>query len=262
MTISMGMYSVWDTYQKDPAHTLHRLSAAGVRQVEMYGDPLMPAADLRRLLAHEQLTLTGWHVEWRLLQPDVLAATIAYHQACGNADLIIPALGGPWEVGHRQSENTPAVWSRHAARIREIQAAVEGVGMHLGYHTHTYDFGERLADGRTSLEILLAETDPNFAIEVDTGGAIEAGTDPVAWLNRVGRRARYVHCKPYGAEAGLNTVLAGPDDANDWPAILAAAAQEETRSLVYETEQTTRGDQVAVALADLTRLAKFQQPQS
>lgn len=241
MQIAAELYPVLEDFKKDPQGTLSQLKAIGYTGIEWYGDPIMAASDLRKLIDDSGLTLTGAQVPWRLMQGTGLQKVIAYQKALKNQHVLIAALGGPWESGHKVSENTVATWQKHAARINEMNQVFHDAGMTLGYHTHAYDFGELVENQAVSLDILLSTINADVQVEVDTGNCIEGQRDPSAELQRLAGRVPFVHCKPFSFKSRYEVPLASPEDANDWPAIIQAAKAAQTQWLVVEPESTTLG---------------------
>lgn len=241
MQIAAELYPVLEDFKKAPQETLNQLKAIGYTGIEWYGDPIMEASDIRKLIDESGLTLTGAQVPWRLMQGNGLQKVIAYQKALKNQHVLIAALGGPWESGHKISENTVATWQKHAARINEMDHAFHDVGMTLGYHTHAYDFGELVEGKAVSLDILLNAIDYDVQIEVDTGNCIEGGRVPQHELQRLTGRVPFVHCKPFGKEHQYEVALGSDEDENDWPAIVAAAKDAESQWLVIEPESATLG---------------------
>lgn len=256
MKIALAMYTVYEEMKRDLGRTLATIAAMGYQGVEFYGEALWPAGEVRGLLQQHGLVLCGWHVEWRLLQQETLEETLAYHKELGNPNIIIPCLGGPWNVGHTAEENHTATWLKHASRMNEIAAIVEDHGMRLGYHTHAHEFEDHL-DGVTPWDILLEHTSPSIFLELDTGNCIEGGGDPVQALKQAAGRLEVVHCKPFSQETGIESAIADTGDLSDWAAIVEHSAAGGCRWLAAENEAVTRGDKFSVARHDLQRLATY-----
>lgn len=257
MLIAAELYPVLEDFKKDPQATLHQLKAIGYTGIEWYGDPIMEASDIRKLIDESGLTLTGAQVPWRLMQGDNLQKVIAYQKALKNQHVLIAALGGPWESGHKVSENTVATWQKHAARINEMNQVFHDAGMTLGYHTHAYDFCELVEGRAVSLDILLNAIDSDVQIEVDTGNCIEGGREPQHELLRLTGRVPFVHCKPYGAKAKYEVALGSEADENDWPAIVNAAKDAGSQWLVVEPESTTLGSPLEIMAQCFEALKPF-----
>lgn len=253
MKLGLGLYTVYDGLKADLDDTLRRTAEMGYTGVEFFGPAFWRHEEVRDSLARNGLAVCGWHTEWRLLQEDTLRGTIAYHQAIGNPTLVVPALGGPWNIAHTAREDCEAVWSAHAKWMRELAKLLEGEGMRLGYHTHAHEFSLRYASGRRPYDIL-AEECPNVILELDTGNCIEGGGDPVAAL-RESRNSKLVHLKPFSHTREFNILLGDEDDANDWPAIVRQCREDGAEWLLVEDEAGGLGDKFVVARRCFERMS-------
>lgn len=254
MEVATEIYSLIDLYQHDPESAFSKLAKMGCHSVELYGDPVLPAMQMAQLLSKYHLNLTSWQVEWRYLQQQNLNYTLAYHQQLQTPTLIIPALGGPWEVGHTQTQNTAAMWRKHCEWITQLVPLVEQAGIEFGYHTHDYDFGQKLDTGETSLEIILANTPKTFQIEVDTGNAIEGGLIPEKLIQQLPGRVSLIHCKPFSKQRRYDLFLGDSDDQNHWHQIIQACQKAGTQYLICETEASTIAVPAQIAQADYQKL--------
>ena len=220
--IALGLYTVFQHARADFARTCAEVKRMGYQGVEMYGEPAQfPAELVRDTLAAQQLALTGWHMEWKHLQPDTIENSIAFFRKAGLKTVIIPCLGGRWGVGHAPTEECEARWEQYLERIEAIRARLAQEDMRLGYHNHEHEF-QLCYGGRRVFDILYTSMDPRVIMELDTGNAIEGGADPVAICAGT-NRAIFLHCKPYSRQHGFDVALGGGADANDWRRTVTAA---------------------------------------
>ncbi len=179
-----------------------------------------------------------------------------YLEALGCREIIVPCLGGPWNIGHTQEENSAEVWRRHADELNRLSAKLHQSGFVLGYHTHAHEFTDRFGEV-TPWDILCRETDNDIFLELDTGSCIESGNDPVLALQQASGRLFAVHCKPFGEERNLDTPLGAPDDRNSWAEIVKVCKESGCKWLAVENEATHRGSKVQTAAEDLHALKKY-----
>jgi sugar phosphate isomerase/epimerase len=82
-----------------------------------------------------------------------------------------------------------------------------------------------LAGGQRVMDVIAANTPPEFILQLDVGTCVEAGVDPVAWITANPGRIRSVHVKDWApgndADEKAFRVLFGEGVA-PWKAILAA----------------------------------------
>jgi sugar phosphate isomerase/epimerase len=181
MKIALALYTVYHELQRDLEHTLKTVKSMGYDGVEFYGEAIWAPDAVKALLEKYELEICGWHVEWKLLQVDTIADTISYHKALGNTNIIIPCLGGPWDIAHTAEENSAEIWLQHANQMNAIADTLEAEGFQLGYHTHAHEFEDQF-DGVTPWDILLDHTKSSIFMELDTGNCIEGEGDPVKAL--------------------------------------------------------------------------------
>lgn len=239
MSVALGLYSVYKELQHDLESTLRRVKAIGYEGVEFYGEFTREPEQIRELLRETGLTNCGWHTEWKLLQPDTITATLDYHSRAGTKNIIIPALGGPWEIGHKSSEDSADIWIKHARRMNEIAEQVENLGCRLGYHTHAHEFNTDFG-GATPWSILCEYTNRSIILELDTGNCIEGGADPAQVIADNSGRTLLVHGKPFSRKAGHETFIGDSLDENDWPSILEACSRSGTEWLIVEHESESK----------------------
>lgn len=256
MKTALALYTVYDEVHRDVDSTLHGIREAGYDGIEFYGPFSWPAASLHRLLQETGLELCGWQTEWALLQPEQPDAALSYLQELGCRQVIVPCLGGPWNIGHTQEENSAEVWKQHADKLNRLNNRLRREDFLLGYHTHAHEFSDRFG-GITPWDILCSETDPDIFLELDTGNCIESCSDPAAALRQAAGKLFTVHCKPFGTERLLDTPLGAPDDQNDWAAIVKQCISGGCKWLAVENEAQSRGNKLQTAAEDLHALKKY-----
>lgn len=257
MEYAAELFPILSEYNKNPLGTLSKLNDMGYKGIEMFGVSKFSADELKQIINRSGLVLTGYQLPWREMQTQTLASTINYQRTLGNKHVIIDALGGPWESGHKVTENTVAMWEKHAKRINEINRELKGYGMDLTYHTHAYDYGEPIENTVPSLEILLENIDTSVGIEVDTGNCIEGGKSPVVYMNKLKNRVQFVHCKPYSKSLRYDVALGSAKDENKWSDIIKTAEYSGTKWLVVEPESTKLGNILDVMNDSLKTLIKY-----
>jgi len=234
--LSTGVFPVLDDFRKNPEKTLKRLASVGYEGIELYGNFIHSPKVIREICQQYQLDISGAQTSWRYLNHAHLQEVMDYNYELGNKNIIISALGGPWESGHKKTENTISTWLSHAEKMNELQEVVSQNGFTLSYHTHDYDFGEKIEGKQTSFELIFQNTNQLVGIEVDTGSSIKGKQCPQKLIKALGKRAHLVHCKPIREDDSFDVNLGEPNDVNDWKEILTACLQAGTQWLVVEPE--------------------------
>lgn len=177
------------------------------------------------------LEVLGAHVGLDAMESDP-AELVADYEPVGCTRFALPHV--PAEE-FRTADSVSAL----ANRLNDVSAALAAAGGSFCYHNQAHDFlavGERRAFDR-----LVAETDDRVGFELDVGGAVAAGIDPVELLDSYGDRIPLVHAKdvvapdpdPTSTQRG---VPIGTGDV-DFAAVAAAAERAGVEWLVYENDE-------------------------
>jgi len=142
-----------------------------------------------------------------------------------------------------------AEWPAFCARVNEIARHLRQSGVRLAFHHHMGTVVQTEAE----IDRLMAGTDDDVGLLLDTGHLVYAGGDPVAVARRHARRIVHVHCKDVRAgvlrsslasdasflRAVLDGVFTVPGDGCiDYAAVLAPLANAAYSGwLVVEAEQ-------------------------
>jgi sugar phosphate isomerase/epimerase len=188
--IGVQLYSVRDQMEKDFTGTLERVARIGFKEVEFAGYYNHPPQEVRALIDRLGLAAPSSHIGLDLLQKD-LPGQIQAAKTIGHEFITIPALMEPL-MGKAVG---PDYWHQTAAEFNRVARALSGEGIGFAYHNHSFEF-EKLPDGRTGFDVLLAETDPALVkFELDLFWATFAGQDPVAMFAKSPGRYAMWHVK-------------------------------------------------------------------
>src|SRR5262249_52238556 len=117
---------------------------------------------------------------------------IAFSVELGNRDLVCASI----PVERRRSADD---WHRLAVLFQSAGERCRAAGTRFSYHNHAFEFED--VDGRTGLEILFAETDPDLvSFEPDVYWIALGGADPAAVIRRYAPRCRLIHLKDVGRD--------------------------------------------------------------
>src|SRR5581483_8933812 len=116
-------------------------------------------------------------------------------------------------------------WKTTCGQLATAAEKFKGHGLAAGYHNHATEW-KALDGGARVMDVIAQHTPPEFVLQFDVGTALEAGADPVAWINANPGRIRSVHLKDWApgdkASEKAYRVLFGEGVA-PWREILAAA---------------------------------------
>lgn len=255
LRLGVQLWSLGELARDDLGPHLFGLEAIGYRYTELAGylgrtpeqiRAAHDAAGLKCLSAHVPLA-PGSAAEPGLLG-DV--KSLARHMSVlGVATVVAPALPsgdvaidlgtgeGPARAQKFAQAMTPDLWKRRAAQLNQVGAKMKSVGLKFSFHNH--DSEVIPVDGRSGLDILIAETDPSLvSFELDVGWAHFAGLDCAALISRYGARFQRLHLKDYKPKAGDGPMLSTQLGAGvvAWAPILAAALKAGIREFYVEQE--------------------------
>jgi inosose dehydratase len=234
--------------------------AAGYAGIELGGKFPRDAAVLRPILARHGLALvSGWYSAQlcRRSVADEIAA-VADH-----LDLLA-AMQCPVMVfaeGHGSTDGNPAAplsgrpvladaaWPEFCAKLNAMARHLRARGVRLAFHHHMGTVVQTEAE----VDRLMADTDDDVGLLLDTGHLVFAGGDPVAVARRHRARIVHVHCKDVRApvlidvlrddrsflSAVLDSIFTVPGDGSiDFAAVLRELRQAGYAGwLVVEAEQ-------------------------
>jgi sugar phosphate isomerase/epimerase len=187
--IGVQLYSVRDRLEKDFAGTLEGVAKIGFKEVEFAGYYNRSPEDVRSLLDRLGLRAPSSHIMLDALQKD-LGAQVKSARTIGHEYVTVPALMQPL-----MGNVAPDFWATTAKEFNRVAQALKNEGVGFAYHNHSFEF-EKLPDGKTGYDVLLAETDPALVkFELDLLWATVAGQDPVEMFRRSPGRFVMWHVK-------------------------------------------------------------------
>jgi sugar phosphate isomerase/epimerase len=114
-------------------------------------------------------------------------------------------------------------WKGVAERLTQASEKFKPLKMRAGFHNHKTEFVP--IEGTRPMDVLAANTPKDVTLQLDVGTCVDAGADPVAWINANPGRITSIHCKEWGAGTGEDKgyrTLFGEGDA-PWLKIFEAA---------------------------------------
>lgn len=110
-------------------------------------------------------------------------------------------------------------WKRVADTLNQGNERMGQHGLHAGYHNHAVEWHP--LNGQVPMQVLADNTDKSVMLQLDVGTCVEAGSDPVAWIESQPGRIRSLHLKDWSPTGGYR-VLFG-QGAAPWKKIFDAA---------------------------------------
>jgi sugar phosphate isomerase/epimerase len=229
MDFSYQLYSARNEASLDD--TLKTLASLGYTQVEGWGGQFSDPASLAQSLKNAGLSMPTAHMGYAQLENTDAALKIV--DQVGIKTVYCPA---PPSEDYR---NGTGDWQQFADGLARIASAFKAAGKGFGYHNHHWEFG-KVAGGKTPIELIL-DASPDTQWEMDLAWVVKANEDPVAWMDKLGRRITAIHVKDI-APAGQNEDEDGWADVGqgtlNWKQLLAdAKAKTQAQYFVAEHDK-------------------------
>ena len=220
--VGLELYSVRDELKKDLTGTVRGVAKLGYECVEFYAPyydwTLDYAKNVRKELDSLGVHCYSTHNSSQSFTPDRIGKAIELNQALGARYVVLAHPGDVKDVDG---------WKRVADLLNKASDTMTAHGLRAGYHNHALEW--KPVEGQVPIELLAANTDKSIMLQLDVGTCVEAGNDPVAWVERNPGRIRSMHCKDWSPEKGYR-VLFGEGVA-PWKKLFAAA--ESTGGIEY-----------------------------
>jgi len=212
--VGLELYSVRDELQKDLTGTVTAVAKMGYQCVEFFSPYYHWTPDyarqVRKLLDDLGIRCLSTHNGPESFTADGLAHAIELNHTLGSRFIVLASAG---------KEDGLDAWKRVAETLNQGAEKMKPAGLRAGYHNHQTEF--KPVDGRRPIEVLAANTGKDVMLQLDVGTCIEAGSDPVAWVDQNPGRIRSMHCKDWSADQGYK-VLVGEGVA-PWKKLFQAA---------------------------------------
>lgn len=212
--VGVELYSVRDELQKDLPATLEAVAKQGYECVEFFSPYFDWTADyakqVRQQLDNLGVKCYSTHNGMKSYEPEGLDKAVDLNSILGAHYIVLASAG---EI------KTIDGWKQVAEALNRGNEKFKKAGLHAGYHNHDLEW--RAIEGKRPLEVLAESTDKGVALQLDVGTCLEAGGDPVAWIEKNPGRIRSLHLKDWSPDNGYK-VLFGEGIA-PWKKIFAAA---------------------------------------
>ena len=214
--IGLELYSVRDALQKDPQGTVRSVAQMGYQVVEFYGPYFdsteAQAKDMRKLMDELSLRCLSTHND----EDNFTDAKIDHTKSLNRI------LGSKYVV-QAWSDPKPNIdgWKELAAKLNTASDRLAPAGLKVGYHNHDAEW--KPIAGKRPIEILAANTKPEVMLQLDVGTCLEAGGDPVAWIQANPGRIHSIHCKDWSPDPSVGYKTLFGEGKADWKGIFHAA---------------------------------------
>lgn len=213
---------------EDIAKSLKKVSEIGYKAIQVSGMGPIDPQELKNIADAEGLTICATHIGFDQMQND-LDEVIKKHQLWGCKYVGVGGLPNPY----RENAQTIAAFAKEAS---EIGKKFLDHGLQFIYHNHDFEFAKY--DGRTMMDILFEESDPEaFHFELDTYWVQAGGASPEDWIRKVAGRMKVVHFKDMGVTSDRKIFMAEVGEGNlSWDNLIKACQETGVEWCVVEQD--------------------------
>lgn len=214
--VGLELFSVRNELAQDTKGTLKTVAKMGYQGVEFfapyYNWTPAYAKEIRQVLDDLQIRCFSTHNGPPSFAPENLPKTIELNNALGSKYVIMASAG---------RVQTLDDWKGVADKLNKANDGMKSAGLHTGFHNHQLEF--KPIDGKRPMEILASNTSKDVVLQLDVGTCIEAGVDPVAWINQNPGRIKSLHLKDWAREGEKGYRVLFGEGVAPWKEIFAAA---------------------------------------
>jgi sugar phosphate isomerase/epimerase len=217
--IGLELYSVRDVLKDDLMGTVRGVAKMGYQDVEFYAPyydwTLDYAKDVRKLLDDLGIRCLSTHNGPKSFSTDGIQHAIDLCSTLGCKFVVLASAG---------RVNGLDGWKGVADTLAGASEKFKAAGLRAGYHNHQAEF--KPVDGKRPIEVLAANTPKNVMLQLDVGTCIEAGSDPVAWINANPGRINSLHLKDWSPEKDKGYKVLFGEGVAAWKKIFDAAEKK------------------------------------
>ncbi len=188
--VGLELFSVRTELAKDLPGTLKAVAKMGYQGVEFFG----PYADwkpdyakeVKKILDDLKMPCLSAHTGVKYFEAAELPRVIELNVILGSRYMVMSSAG---------RVNGLDGWKAVAAKLNNAAEKLRPLKKGTGFHNHQLEFMP--IEGKRPMEVLAAETSKDVMLQLDVGTAIEAGTDPVIWINANPGRIKSMHLKDW-----------------------------------------------------------------
>ena len=222
--VGLELFSVREGLKRDLFGTVRAVAKAGYEGVEFYS-PYFEwtpayAKDVRKLLDDVGMRCFSTHNGAASFTQEGLPRAIELNQIIGAKIIVLASAGAIHNMDG---------WKAVAETLSRAADQLRPLGLRTGYHNHQLEFTP--LDGKRPIEVLAAGTAKDVVMQLDVGTCIEAGSDPVAWIEANPGRIVSMHCKDWSPAPGKGYQVLFGEGVAPWKKILDAA--EKTGGVEY-----------------------------
>ncbi len=216
---------------EDINKNLKKVKDMGYNAVQVSGIGPIEPEELKKIVNKYDLKICATHVSFDALKND-LEAEVEKHKLWDCKYVGVGSMPGEYRQGKDG-------YIRFAREASEIGRELKKNDLQFIYHNHNFEFVKY--DGKTGLQILYEESDPEvFDFEIDTYWIQAGGASPVKWIEKMEDRMKVVHFKDMVMD-GRDQIMAEVGEGNlDWDGIVKVCKDIGVKWCVVEQDTCQR----------------------
>jgi sugar phosphate isomerase/epimerase len=223
--VGLELYSVRNELGKDLKGTVTAVAKMGYQVVEFYAPyftwTVEQTKDVRKLMDDLGIRCNSTHNGPNAFTGDGIAKAIELNKILGAKYIVMASAG---RVGAGLDG-----WKGVAETLSKGNEQFRGAGMHAGYHNHKPEFMPM--EGKRPMDVIAANTPKDVMLQFDVGTCMEAGQDPIAWIDANPGRINSLHLKDWAPGEGKGYEVLLGEGVSPWKKIFDAA--EKTGGVEY-----------------------------
>lgn len=246
--LAAQLYTVRE-FAKTPseiANTLKKVKEIGYDSVQVSGIGPIEPKELKRIIDNEGLSICATHTSYERMVKDIQSVIEGHH--LWNCKYV--GIGGMPEQ-YRNKEG----FYKFAKESSIIAKKLLENGLIFFYHNHSFELEK--FEGKTGLEILFNESDPEtFNFCIDTYWIQHGGGDPAAWIKKFNTRVPLIHLKDM-VMVGGNQLMAEVGEGNlNWKSILKACKNAGVKWYIVEQDICQRDpfESLSISFKNLNKM--------
>ena len=198
--VGLELFSVRNELAKDLEGTVRAVAKLGYEDVEFYAPYYdwtpEKAKEVRKLLDDLNIKCLSTHNGPKSFSPEGIQKAIDLNGILGTRFVVLASAG---KVDGLDG------WKGVAEMLSKGSERMKSAQLRAGYHNHQAEF--KPIEGKRPIEVIAANTPKNVMLQLDVGTCIEAGSDPVAWIDSYPGRINSIHCKDWSPEKGYKVLF-------------------------------------------------------
>ena len=217
--VGLELYSVRGELAKDLTGAVTAVAKMGYQVVEFFSPYYQWTEDyakqVRKLMDDLGIRCNSTHNNPQSFSGDGMQKAIDLNKILGAKFIVMASSGRVVGIDG---------WKNLAGTLSQASEKFKSVGLRAGYHNHQAEF--QLLEGQRPIEVLAANTPREFMLQFDVGTCLEAGADPIAWINANPGRIKSLHLMVWvpgdkADEKGYRVIFG--EGVAPWKDIIAAA---------------------------------------